>query len=124
MQLKKDICDNYRNIWCIMDFFNRSLELRCKYMKNFKTIIVVMIALAGAPLTSHGQAGSAAGGMSVGTAVAIGVVGAALLVALGDSSSSAPAAVAGAATDSSAEASTSTTVVHSSSSTTTTTNTN
>tara|TARA_B100000902_G_scaffold107412_1_gene109248 strand:- start:8506 stop:8781 length:276 start_codon:yes stop_codon:yes gene_type:complete len=57
-----------------------------------------MIALAGAPLTSYGQpqaAGTAAaGGMSVGTAVAIGVVGAALLVALGDSSSSAPAAVA------------------------------
>ena len=92
-------------------------------MKNFKTIIVVMIALAGAPLTSHGQAGSAAGGMSVGTAVAIGVVGAALLVALGDSSSSAPAAVAAAASDSSAEASTSTTVVQSASSTTTTTTT-
>ena len=53
-------------------------------MKNFKTIILIMITLAGAPLTSHGQAGSAAGGMSVGTAVAIGVVGAALLVALGE----------------------------------------
>tara|TARA_Y100000590_G_scaffold463007_1_gene628629 strand:- start:915 stop:1196 length:282 start_codon:yes stop_codon:yes gene_type:complete len=62
-------------------------------MKNFKTVILVMIALAGAPLTSHGQAGSAAGGMSVGTAVAIGVVGAALLVALGDSSSSSPTPV-------------------------------
>ena len=60
-------------------------------MKNIKTIILIMITLAGAPLTSHGQESSAAGGMSVGTAVAIGVVGAALLVALGDSSSSAPA---------------------------------
>lgn len=119
-----DICDNYRIIRNIIDFFNRGLELRCNYMKNFKTIILVMIALAGAPLTSHGQAGSAAGGMSVGTAVAIGVVGAALLVALGDSSSSAPAAAAGAGTDSAAEASTSTTVVQSASSTTTTTNTN
>ena len=67
-------------------------------MKNFKTIILIMITLAGAPLTSHGQAGSAAGGMSVGTAVAIGVVGAALLVALGDSSSSAPAAVSSSTT--------------------------
>ena len=82
-------------------------------MKNFKKIILVMIALAGAPLTSHGQAGSAAGGMSVGTAVAIGVVGAALLVALGDSSSSAPAAVSASASSSSSastSASTATTV--------------
>ena len=34
-------------------------------MKNFKTIILIMIALAGAPLTSHGQAGSAAGGINM-----------------------------------------------------------
>ena len=121
MQLKKDICDNYEITWCEIDFFKRELELRCKNMKNFKAIILVMIALAGAPLTSHGQAGSAAGGMSVGTAVAIGVVGAALLVALGDSSSSSPTPVT--PQDSSGQASASTTPAQTINTTTTTTTT-
>ena len=121
MQLKKDICDNYEITWCEIGFFKRELELRCKNMKNFKAIILVMIALAGAPLTSHGQAGSAAGGMSVGTAVAIGVVGAALLVALGDSSSSAPAP--GSPTEPGGNVSTSTTPAQNINTTTTTTTT-
>lgn len=55
-----------------------------------------MVMFIAAPISGYSQSqasGGAAGGMSVGTAVAIGVVGAALLVALGDSSSSAPAGV-------------------------------
>ena len=76
-----------------------SVKERCKAMKNMKAIILIMIALAGAPLSGYSQSqasAGAAGGMAGGTAVAIGVVGAALLVALGDSSRSAPAAVSAA----------------------------
>ena len=71
-------------------------------MKNVKAIVLLMVMLIAAPISGYSQqqAGGAAGGMSVGTAVAIGVVGAALLVALGDSSSSAPAGVAAATADS------------------------
>ena len=78
--------------------------------KLIATIITVFLAMSPVAHVNaqQGSAGSAAGGMSVGTAVAIGVVGAALLVALGDSSSSAPAAVSAAASNSSAAASAST----------------
>tara|TARA_B110000008_G_C16930310_1_gene548419 strand:- start:210 stop:539 length:330 start_codon:yes stop_codon:yes gene_type:complete len=55
------------------------------------TIISIMLSVS--PITSlHAQSAEssgAAGGISAGTAVAIGIVGAALLIALGDSSSSA-----------------------------------
>ena len=65
-------------------------------MKNFKAILLTVMLIS-APISGYTQSESsgsaAAGGMSVGTAVAIGVVGAALLVALGDSSSSSPGAV-------------------------------
>lgn len=77
-------------------------------MKNIKAIILLMVMLIAAPISgySQSQSGGAAGGMSVGTAVAIGVVGAALLVALGDSSSSAPEAVTPTAQDNSSAATT------------------
>ena len=56
-------------------------------MKNKILATVVSILIAVSPVgvnAQQGSAGSASGGMSVGTAVAIGVVGAALLVALGE----------------------------------------
>lgn len=63
-----------------------------------KRIVAVLASLlitfgSIANVNAQSSNSGASGGMSVGTAVAIGVVGAALLVALGDSSSSAPAAV-------------------------------
>ncbi len=90
-------------------------------MKNKLSIIILTAILGLSPMTGYSQQGSAgaAGGMSVGTAVAIGVVGAALLVALGDSSSSAPAAVP-AATSSAATSASSTTAVSQTTTTTTT----
>ena len=89
-------------------------------MKNLKAVVLLMVMLVSAPISGYSQSqpAGAAGGMSVGTAVAIGVVGAALLVALGDSSSSAAAGVTPAASDSNAAAS-STAAVTSSSYTTT-----
>ena len=65
-------------------------------MKNKIIAVLASLIIALSPMSTvnaQSSSGSAAGGMSVGTAIAIGVVGAALLVALGDSSSSAPAAV-------------------------------
>ena len=94
----------------------RILNIRLNIMKNKILATVVSILIAVSPVgvnAQQGSAGSASGGMSVGTAVAIGVVGAALLVALGDSSSSAPAAVSASASSSSSastSASTATTV--------------
>ena len=88
----------------------RILNIRLNIMKNKILATVVSILIAVSPVgvnAQQGSAGSASGGMSVGTAVAIGVVGAALLVALGDSSSSAPAAVSASAASSSSSASTS-----------------
>tara|TARA_B100001123_G_C15289684_1_gene1017011 strand:- start:86 stop:358 length:273 start_codon:yes stop_codon:yes gene_type:complete len=90
-------------------------------MRNKIIAIFASLLLAASPVTTvNGQTSGAAGGMSVGTAVAIGVVGAALLVALGDSSSSAPAAVTPPAET--ANSSTSTTSVTTSVTTTTSTN--
>ena len=97
-------------------------------MKKKIAAMFITLLISIAPVTSsYSQQGStAAGGISPGTAIAIGVVGAALLVALGDSSSSAPAAVA--ASVSGATEATSTTTVSSqtqttvSTATTTTTN--
>mgnify|MGYP000718220596 CR=1 FL=1 len=61
-------------------------------MKNKFIAMVATLVLAFGPISNvNAQSSGASGGMSVGTAVAIGVVGAALLVALGDSSSSSAA---------------------------------
>ena len=67
-------------------------------MKNKFLVAVISLVLTMAPIVgvnaqTEASAGSAAGGLSVGTAVAIGIVGAALLVALSDSSSPAAAGV-------------------------------
>ena len=64
-------------------------------MKNKIIAVLASLIIAFSPMSTINAQSSAgaAGGMSVGTAVAIGVVGAALLVALGDSSSSAPPAI-------------------------------
>tara|TARA_B100000214_G_C23806206_1_gene552766 strand:+ start:62 stop:343 length:282 start_codon:yes stop_codon:yes gene_type:complete len=78
-------------------------------MKNRIVAIVLTIMIAASPVSSlnaQSSSSTAAGGMSVGTAVAIGVVGAALLVALGDSSSSAPSAVTAATSGASTSGST------------------
>jgi hypothetical protein len=92
-------------------------------MKNKLLVILAtgLLAFGSASNINAQQGSAAAGGMSVGTAVAIGVVGAALLVALGDSSSSAPAAVA-APTSSATTSASSTTAVSSTTTTTTSTN--
>lgn len=104
---------------------NKTASLRENIMKNKLSVIILTAILGISPLTVNSQTSAAAGGMSVGTAVAIGVVGAALLVALGDSSSSAPAAVAGATPTSSASTSgSSTTAVSQTTTTTTSTSTN
>lgn len=95
--------------------------LRENIMKKKLSIMILTAMLSLSPMTGYSQQGSAAGGMSVGTAVAIGVVGAALLVALGDSSSSAPAAVP-AATSSANTSASSTTAVSQTTTTTTSTN--
>ena len=94
-------------------------------MKN-KLIAVIASLILGFGTASHvnAQSSEAAGGMSVGTAVAIGVVGAALLVALGDSSSSAPAAVAAPAATTPAATTTTVTVQSTSTTNTTATTTN
>ena len=62
-------------------------------MKNKFVSVILSIMLMSASTSAYPHTGAAAaGGISAGTAIAIGVVGAALLVALGDSSSSSPAA--------------------------------
>ncbi len=95
-------------------------------MKNKLLVILAtgLLSLGSASNINAQQGSTAAGGMSVGTAVAIGVVGAALLVALGDSSSSAPAAVSATPTSSATTSASSTTAVSSTTTTTTSTGTN
>jgi len=93
-------------------------------MRNIIISAIASLVLATAPVAlSNAQGTSAAGGMSVGTAVAIGVVGAALLVALGDSSSSAAAGVAAAAAAEETPSASTTTVSDSATTTTTSTTT-
>jgi hypothetical protein len=64
-------------------------------MKNKLYTLMLSVIIGLSPVTGFTQSESAgaAGGVSAGTAVAIGIVGAALLVALSDSSSSAAAGV-------------------------------
>ena len=64
-------------------------------MKNkiWATLLMMIFSLSSVTAYSQAEPAGAAGGITTGTAVAIGIVGAALLVALGDSSSSAAAGV-------------------------------
>ena len=73
-------------------------------MKNKLYTLILSVIIGLSPVTGFTQSESAgaAGGVSAGTAVAIGIVGAALLIALSDSSSSAAAGVAAVASDAAA----------------------
>jgi hypothetical protein len=89
-------------------------------MKNKIISVIATIILITSPLSGLNAQQEAAGGISAGTAVAIGIVGAALLVALSDSSSSAAAGIApaGTSTTTTLAASTTTTTVAASTTTT------
>ena len=90
-----------------------------------KKIIALLVSLfmtvSPVSIVSAQSEGAAAGGITAGTAVAIGIVGAALLVALGDSSNSAAAGVAAVAVTPAATTPAATTPAATTTTTTTTT---